>query len=64
MKIANKHVYSFIKRVSSMGDYYPEMLGSMFIINCPFFFTGLWAMVKGFVDPATRSKIKILGGSF
>ena len=36
----------------------------MFIINAPMLFTGIWAMVKGWIDEKTRQKIKILGSSF
>ena len=36
----------------------------MFIINAPWMFTGVWAIVKGFLDERTRNKIKILGGGY
>lgn len=36
----------------------------MFILNAPFLFTGVWAIVKGFLDERTRNKIKILGGGY
>ena len=36
----------------------------MFIINAPFLFTGVWQIVKGWIDEKTKEKIKILGGSF
>lgn len=36
----------------------------MFIINAPMLFTGIWTIVKGWIDEKTREKIKILGGSF
>jgi hypothetical protein len=39
-------------------------MGQMFIVNAPFLFTGVWAIVKGFLDERTRNKIKILGGSY
>jgi len=47
----NKEVYSFIKLASKIAsDNYPEILGRMFIVNAPIFFTGIWAMVKIFID--------------
>lgn len=58
-------VYSFIKLASSIGqDYYPEILGKMFIINAPFLFKGVWAMVKPLLDSKTQDKISILGSSY
>lgn len=36
----------------------------MFIVNAPMLFTGVWAVVKGFLDQRTRDKIKILGGKY
>ena len=38
-------------------DYYPEIMGQMFIVNAPFLFTGVWAVVKSFLDERTRNKI-------
>jgi hypothetical protein len=45
-------------------DNYPEILGNMFIINAPFLFTGIWAIVKVWIDDKTKEKIKILGSSY
>jgi len=36
----------------------------MFIVNAPMLFTGVWAIIKGFLDEKTRNKIKILGGNY
>lgn len=36
----------------------------MLIVNSPFFFTGVWAICKGFIDEKTRHKIKILGHKY
>lgn len=36
----------------------------MFVVNAPFLFAGVWAIVKSFLDEKTRKKIKIIGGSF
>ena len=43
--------YSFIKPASELTqNNYPEILGNMFIINAPFLFTGIWAVIKGWID--------------
>lgn len=36
----------------------------MYIVNAPMIFTGIWAIVKGFLDEKTRKKIHIKGGKF
>lgn len=65
MKILSKKVYGLIQLATKVGsDYYPEIMGSTFIVNAPMFFTGVWAIVKGFLDEKTRKKITIKGGSY
>jgi len=54
-----------VKLASTIGqDYYPEILGQMFIINAPMLFTGVWAIIKPWIDEKTRNKIKILGSKY
>lgn len=36
----------------------------MFIINAPTLFSGIWAMVKPWVDKKTRKKVHILGSGY
>lgn len=58
-------VYSTIKEFSAVAqNYYPEMLGKMFIINTPMLFTAVWSLVKPLLDEVTVSKIQILGYSY
>lgn len=57
--------FSFIKKSSSIAqDYYPEMLGQMFIINAPLLFTSTWKLITPILDPVTVNKIKILGSKY
>lgn len=44
--------------------YYPERLHSLYAINCPWFFTAIYAMVAPFIDPVTKSKFHILGSNY
>jgi hypothetical protein len=61
----NKRVYGLVQIASKIGqDYYPEIMGQMFIVNAPMLFTGVWAIVKGFLDEKTRKKITIKGHTF
>lgn len=73
VKLGNaSKAYDFVKPVSAMAqNNYPEILGkyfffkfSMFIINAPMLFTGIWAIVKMWIDDKTKEKIKILGSSY
>jgi len=64
-KMMSSKVWDLLKMVSKIGqDYYPEILGHMFIINVPLFFYGIWNVVKHFVDEKTRKKIHILGSGY
>lgn len=36
----------------------------MFIINAPFLFSGVWMILKPFLDEKTTNKIKITGSSY
>merc|ERR1712137_1227717 len=45
-------------------NYYPERLGKMYIINAPWGFSGVFSMVKKFLDPVTSAKIHVLGSGY
>eukprot|EP00051_Salpingoeca_urceolata_P004913 m.68822 g.68822 ORF g.68822 m.68822 type:complete len:274 (+) comp13930_c2_seq1:120-941(+) len=45
-------------------NYYPEMLGDLFIINAPWVFHPVWAVLKPWLDPVTRAKFHVLGSGF
>jgi len=34
-------------------------MGNLFVVDAPYLFSGIWAVVKGFLDERTRNKIKI-----
>ncbi|TPX35943.1 hypothetical protein SmJEL517_g01702 [Synchytrium microbalum] len=44
--------------------YYPERLDRLFIINAPFLFTKVWAIVKPWLAPAVLDKIHIFGSNY
>jgi len=63
--ILSKQVYDFIKLASTLAqDNYPEILGRMFIINSPLLFSGIWAMIKPWLDDKTKAKITICGSKY
>ena len=53
---------SFVQLAITIGqDYYPEMLGNMYILNNGYFFSAAWAIIKNFIDDKTTKKIQMLG---
>jgi hypothetical protein len=58
-------VYSYVKQASSLSqNYYPERLGRLYLINAPWGFSGVWSVVKGWLDPVTVQKIHVLGSGY
>lgn len=45
-------------------NYYPETLGRFFIINAPWIFTPLWALIRPWLDPVTRDKFSVMGSNY
>ena len=39
-------------------------MGQLFIVDAPWVFSGVYSIVKGFLDEKTRNKITILGGGY
>ena len=53
---------AFMQLATNIGqDYYPEMLGTMMLLNTSFFFNAVRAIIKVFIDEKTRKKINFLG---
>eukprot|EP01147_Barroeca_monosierra_P006637 gene6637-9424_t len=42
-------------------QYYPEMLGEMYLVNAPWIFQPFWAIISPLLDPVTRAKFHVLG---
>jgi len=58
-------VYGYVRQASAISqDHYPERLGKLYLINAPWGFSGVWSVVKGFLDPVTVQKIHILGSGY
>lgn len=55
-------VSGYVQEASNIGQhYYPETMGKLYIINASYMFTTVWHVIKGWLDPVTQEKIKILG---
>lgn len=51
---------NFLKYLTQFSqDYYPEMLGKMFLVNAPMMIKVIWSMVKLWLDKKTTDKIEI-----
>jgi phosphatidylinositol/phosphatidylcholine transfer protein len=62
--LSHRMTIRFFKKVSFIDqNYYPELLGKLYFINCPWVFHTLWSMCKPFLAQATVDKIHILGSS-
>ncbi|EZF30821.1 hypothetical protein H109_07885 [Trichophyton interdigitale MR816] len=58
-------VIGYVRQASAISqNYYPERLGKLYIINAPWGFSTVFAMVKGFLDPVTVKKIHVFGGGY
>jgi quinol-cytochrome oxidoreductase complex cytochrome b subunit len=44
--------------------FYPECLKTLFIINCPWYFTAIYSIFKPFIDKKTATKFQLLGTNF
>jgi len=56
---------NLFKRCLSIDEAnYPEHLRKMYVINTPWIFSMLWAIIKPWIDTNTLAKIKILGSNY
>lgn len=67
--IGMKHVWKpavdvYTEILASVEANYPETLHCCYVINAPAFFPLLYSLVKPFLAPETRSKIRILGSNW
>lgn len=58
----NKQTVGFVKKASKIAqDFYPEIMGKMVVANAPAVFTGIYSLIKGWIDEKTRKKISLVG---
>lgn len=54
----------FVQMFSKIaGDMFPEMVDKVYIINAPFIFSGLFKLVKPFLDKDLQAKIIVSSGT-
>jgi len=62
-KLFSGKIKAFLNLATDIAqNYYPEVLGSMYIINSGYLFSGIWMIVKGWLDIKTQQKINIITG--
>ncbi|KAL5339038.1 CRAL-TRIO domain-containing protein [Aspergillus crustosus] len=49
--------------IECFQDNYPESLGNMLIHNAPWVFSGIWKIIKGWMDPVIVSKVHFTYGA-
>jgi hypothetical protein len=60
-----RSVMGYLGRASGISqNYYPERLGKLYIINAPWGFSGVFSLIKRFLDPVTVAKIFVLGSGY
>jgi hypothetical protein len=64
-KLLSKKTYGFLKLTSQNSqNYYPEILGSLFVVNAGLLFKAAWSVCKAFLDDKTKKKIVTLGSDY
>jgi len=63
-KLLNNKVQGYLALLAAVGqNYYPDIMHKSFVLNAPFIFKGIWALVKGMLDERTVAKFCIEGGN-
>ena len=64
-KLASRNCMNLLKLGAKVAqDYYPETMGACYVVNAPMLFKAVYAIIKGFLDERTRSKVQILGSDY
>jgi len=59
------HVKDYISAAASIGQQrYPGTMAKYYIINAPWAFSAVWAMIKPWLDEVTVANIEIVGGGY
>ncbi|OMO64555.1 Cellular retinaldehyde binding/alpha-tocopherol transport [Corchorus capsularis] len=53
----NSDVRAYMASLTLLQDCYPERLGKLFIVHCPYIFMTAWKAIYPFIDKNTKKKI-------
>jgi hypothetical protein len=57
--------YPFLKQaIHVLQNYYPERLGRVCLLDPPWMFRAVWAVVKPWLDERTRDKVQFMSGDY
>ena len=62
--IMSKKFFNYVKAISKLQDYYPEILSGCCVINSGLLFRTFYAACKVLIDSKTRKKIKVYGTKY
>lgn len=52
----------FLQRIFAVsGNFFPESVWKIYVVNAPFMFRAAWAVVKPWIHPVTTAKVNIFG---
>jgi hypothetical protein len=55
----------YVRRVLALDQaYYPERLGTIYLVNAPWYFAAIYSMITPFLDAVTAKKVQILGTDY
>ena len=62
--ILNTKLLSYLKKISKVQNYYPEMLEGSYVVNANLLFRSFYSLCKVFIDAKIKSKIKLFGADY
>ena len=50
--------FPLFKVIADMDSrHYPEIANKVYVLNAPWFLSGMWKIAQRFIDPVTREKV-------
>jgi len=59
--LQNWNMQMIYSAVTILQQYYPERLSKALLVNTPWIFNATWAIIKGWLNPRTASKVCFIG---
>eukprot|EP00466_Bigelowiella_natans_P001725 jgi/Bigna1/78547/fgenesh1_pg.55_\ len=61
----SRHFVPYFKDMSQQDEQnYPEIVNAVFVVNSPWVFPYLYGLVKHFIDPNTREKVRVYSSGY
>jgi len=65
MNMSHRHFIPYFKSISKIDEQcYPELINTINCVNAPWAFPVLFKIVRGFIDPTTRQKIRVYSSEY